>query len=1100
MRMKRRLLSLLLCAALLFSLCPQIAVFAVGTDTGKTIQLGTSGISAPTPTQDSSGTYYTPSDYVYLGVNNSSPIKWRVLDADKANDGTTDGIFMLSEYLLADGVSFNETDSNTYQGSDAQTWCSNFAANTDNFSLAEQNAMKGVAKKDEEGKQFNYEWGKSELTEEDKMFCLSVEELVNYVGNYQRAEGLLAKFEDGTNNAYGWWLRSPSPNTTYQIGFVHNVTGSVSLAHANGKNFQGNDGNYTVRPACNLDRNSILFTSAAAGGKSASGMDTGMAAVNDYDGNEWKLTLRDDSRDFAVTETSISGEPGDAVTLNYTGAVAGTNEYISAIIQDKASDEVLYYGRVAQPVSAAGSLEITIPAELAAGSYILNVFSEQYNGDYKTDYASAFQQVDLAVSGKEAGAPTITTQPQDGTYSVGDTADAISVEANVTDGGTLSYQWYSNTIDSNSGGTRLEGETNSSYTPDISAEGTTYYYCVVTNTLNGTTAETVSATAKIEVTPVVYEYDVYIYEGDEWVGTRVTSENADDVLQDGGTVSYDASTCTLTLDNAKIAGILTYGNERKTLTINVVGECTVESQRYNAVNLQASTSLSGTTRVYNKDKLVITGDGHLSIKALSGSSTAGITAYDDVTIDGANVDIIANGIAIAVQEQTGPAGDDPYQGGTPDLNIIDSTVTATTNGSATNAIWTESGGMKINNSDVTVNAKESSYPTLWAATGIEIENGSKVTATTDSGNVFYSIGGIKVDGSTVTAKGETSYSPAMYADSVEITGKSDVTATSGGNAIYVGSGGISIDDSIVKADAVGKNASYAIYVYEGDVTVTNGSDVTVKSTADSAVVIEDGDMSVTGSTITDVGTDYEGIIIGGAFSAKDSLVNVSRTTESNSPAIIAEQLKIEASEITADGGIEFYNWFTSDTDNIAFSITPASGKLMELKVDDANSDGSAAVHFNNGVESPYDKTVNFDVDAMNALSDYKYVRIGEHIHAGGTATCTDPAVCDDCGRTYGDVDPDNHSFTNYVYNNDATYTANGTETAKCDRCGATDTREKAGSMLKHNAEKTEVKAEADNSPQTGDNSNLTLWFALVLVSGASVAAVAVYSRRKKREH
>ena len=54
-------------------------------------------------------------------------VSYTHLDADKANDGTTDGIFMLSEYLLADGVSFNETDSNTYQGSDAQTWCSNLS-------------------------------------------------------------------------------------------------------------------------------------------------------------------------------------------------------------------------------------------------------------------------------------------------------------------------------------------------------------------------------------------------------------------------------------------------------------------------------------------------------------------------------------------------------------------------------------------------------------------------------------------------------------------------------------------------------------------------------------------------------------------------------------------------------------------------------------------------------------------------------------------------------------------------------------------------------------------------------------------------------------
>ncbi len=41
-----------------------------------------------------------------------------------------------------------------------------------------------------------------------------------------------------------------------------------------------------------------------------------------------------------------------------------------------------------------------------------------------------------------------------------------------------------------------------------------------------------------------------------------------------------------------------------------------------------------------------------------------------------------------------------------------------------------------------------------------------------------------------------------------------------------------------------------------------------------------------------------------------------------------------------------------------------------------------------------------------------------------------------------------HSFTNYIYNNDATADSDGTETAKCNRCDATDTRTKPGTQLK----------------------------------------------------
>ena len=134
-------------------------------------------------------------------------------------------------------------------------------------------------------------------------------------------------------------------------------------------------------------------------------MDSGLTAVNDYTGNEWKLTLLDETREFAVTEQTVSGKPGDTITLNYTGATTGTNEYISVIIADENGAQ--YYGRVAQPGGESGTATLSIPADLAPGSYTLNVFSEQYNGDYKTDYASAFAEVALTV--EEAAAPGIDT-------------------------------------------------------------------------------------------------------------------------------------------------------------------------------------------------------------------------------------------------------------------------------------------------------------------------------------------------------------------------------------------------------------------------------------------------------------------------------------------------------------------------------------------------------------------------------------------------------------------------------------------------------------------------------------------------------------------
>ena len=404
MKPKRRIISFLLAICLVVGLMPT-AAFAAGTDTGKAIQLGTSGISDPTSTQNSSGTHYTPSDYVYFGVKGSDPIKWRVLDADKTNDGTTSGMFLLSEYLLDRRVVFerawnsNDNDGqsnpNEWQHSDAQNWCSTFATNTDVFSTAEQAAFLGVTKTDNsEGSLYSSGWGTSSLTENDKVFFLSVRELADYVGNYDGAPGLRAT--DTAQSAGAWWLRSPYAKYAFNAGLVAG-NGLVSL------DFVYND--WAARPAFNLNLNSVLFTSAAAGGKSASGMDSGLTAVDDYTGSEWKLTLLDETREFAVTEQTVSGAPGDTITLNYTGATTGTNEYISVIIADSSGAQ--YYGRVAQPGGESGTATLSIPADLAPGSYTLNVFSEQYNGDYKTDYASAFAEVALTV--EEAAAPGIDT-------------------------------------------------------------------------------------------------------------------------------------------------------------------------------------------------------------------------------------------------------------------------------------------------------------------------------------------------------------------------------------------------------------------------------------------------------------------------------------------------------------------------------------------------------------------------------------------------------------------------------------------------------------------------------------------------------------------
>jgi hypothetical protein len=76
---------------------------------------------------------------------------------------------------------------------------------------------------------------------------------------------------------------------------------------------------------------------------------------------------------------------------------------------------------------------------------------------------------------------TITTQPAANiTVTAGNISGSLSITANVTPTGTPAYQWYSNTTNSNTGGSMITGATSASFSiPTGLSAGTYYYYCVV---------------------------------------------------------------------------------------------------------------------------------------------------------------------------------------------------------------------------------------------------------------------------------------------------------------------------------------------------------------------------------------------------------------------------------------------------------------------------------------------------------------------------------------------------------------------------------------------------------------------------------------------
>ena len=382
--MKKRILSILLCLCMAACMLPTVA-FAAGAENDKAIQL----VNTNNPTGGISG-YNNSYDYIYMGSYNGSPIKWRVLDTKTNMENATegDGLFLLSDVLLGTGISgdvyFDNSGNirNAWQSSTAKTWCNNFYVSS--FSNGEQGAVLATTKSDEAftkgtgGISFT---ASENILNGDKVFFLSAEEAENSAYGFTDDNARIANYG---NSAGVWWLRSPYDFPDY-AGYAGVVFGDGPVYP------YVVSGVWAARPAFNLNLNSVLFASAAVGGKP----DGGLTPISEYTGNEWNLTLKDSNRNFAVTETTASGDPGDILTLHYNGATAGINEYISVILADNSGAQ--YYGRVAQPTAENGTVEITIPSGLAPGSYILKVFSEQCNGDKKTDYASDFTDIALTV-------------------------------------------------------------------------------------------------------------------------------------------------------------------------------------------------------------------------------------------------------------------------------------------------------------------------------------------------------------------------------------------------------------------------------------------------------------------------------------------------------------------------------------------------------------------------------------------------------------------------------------------------------------------------------------------------------------------------------
>ena len=151
--------------------------------------------------------------------------------------------------------------------------------------------------------------------------------------------------------------------------------------------------------------------------------------------------------------------------------------------------------------------------------------------------------------------------------------------------------------------------------------------------------------------------------------------------------------------------------------------------------------------------------------------------------------------------------------------------------------------------------------------------------------------------------------------------------------------------------------------------------------------------------------------------------------------------------------------------NNSFTLSPADGEQKIIVTDRAGNTAEMTVTVNDG-------------------------------HTGGKATCTERAVCEVCGKAYGDLDGNHHANLKHIDAKAATKTAGGNiEYWYCEDCDKYFADAAATKEIKQADTVTAKLSGAAKSPQTGGDSGVVT---VLLLSGG--AFICLVSCRKKRTH
>lgn len=242
------------------------------------------------------------------------------------------------------------------------------------------------------------------------------------------------------------------------------------------------------------------------------------------------------------------------VAIKSFQTVSGTRKGIYFDIQKGGKDIEIYFNSA-------------IPAEWVEGGTLSGTLTncpwKLYNETWELAPASGWAWTNLTYKAPVVlTAPTIKKHPENASYTINETAKALTVEA--TGNPAPTYQWYSNTTNSNENGTMLTGETNASYTPSTKVLGTIYYYCVATNSIGSV----VSTCAMIDVYPPTLASLPFSFDGG-----RSDIDNKDGMSQTGLGTDYGTSP-KLKFDSAGDNIVINFNEAAKNVTYTIKGNST----------------------------------------------------------------------------------------------------------------------------------------------------------------------------------------------------------------------------------------------------------------------------------------------------------------------------------------------------------------------------------------------------------------------------------------------------------------------------------------------------------------------------------------------